>query len=375
MAAPADGHLQQHVAGALKGSRVDLREAAKLITARGPRPFDGAAALRPLLRAEALLGSSASANAYALMLQFGIGGPKDAREAPEWYARAAADGNRSATDDAALAYALGWGVRRDNGRADDLLATLDADARARSMLRISDALMAPGREEPEEARRWAARAAALGTADQTRAALRYEKLGPVDAVAADKLRTWFGAGVERGEAAAMLGLARQLNGGSDEERARAATLMASAIAGGDGQAVSALVGLLEARRRGDPALAPVIATLEEMATRGVGGARSVLAQVYAVWGVSDPELRRRGRGHLEAAAEAGDAEAQYRLALVLLNPVDGSADLKAARAYLSLAAQSGHSLARDAVSQFGEMPLEEARSAVEAHAASHEAER
>jgi TPR repeat protein len=85
------------------------------------------------------------------MLQYGIGGPKLPKEAASWYARGGSGGNVSASKNGALAYALGWGVRRDTRRAKQLLASVPADQRGRKMLEIARAMMQPGREEPEQA--------------------------------------------------------------------------------------------------------------------------------------------------------------------------------------------------------------------------------
>lgn len=367
-AAAEQESFADQVRRSIAGDRVATREACKAIGVRGPLTFDSASALRPLLRAEAMRGSSACANAYALMLQFGIGGSKDTREAPEWYARGASTGNRTATNNAALAYALGWGVRRDTQRAVSLLDAVDAPARAAEMLRISDALMAPGREEPEEARKWAARAADLATPDQTRAAQRFERLGPLDEAEAARLRAWYAAGVARAEPEAVKNLARLLAGGNAEDRAAAANLLLTGVEAGDEDAAAMLVLMLQEDRASYADDGPVVTGLKAMAEAGSLTARKVLAQVYSTWGITDPKVRTEGMRHLEMAARAGDAEAQYRLALVLLNGTDGGRRMELARAYLSLAAESGHAGASDAASRLGPLPPAEARSILESRA-------
>ncbi|RKE80252.1 SEL1-like repeat protein [Rhizobium sp. AG855] len=364
LAAGAETMLRQNLPAALRGDRVAVREVARAIVRIGPRSFKAAAQMRPLLRSEALQGSSAAANAYGILLQYGIGGPKNPKEAASWYAKGGASGNLSASKNAALAYALGWGVQRNTKRANQLLAKVPSDQRSRKMLEISKALMHPGREEPELALYWLERAVSLDKNGQLNAAGAYRKLAGSMENGDEKLLEWLQPLAEKGNVRATIFLARHYEeSGTEPARVKAADLYFQAAAAADPDAYEGLGRLLTVTQ---PPLSDRIMTfLEDKAQAGVASANLALGTHYLFGATATGEMREKGMAHLEAAARAGDPETQYRLALILLGDASDSKQHDLARAYLVLSAAGGNKLAAQAAKQFGPLTVADAREIVE----------
>ncbi|MFD2250555.1 TPR repeat protein [Pseudochelatococcus lubricantis] len=350
------------VSAALDGDREALRAAAKLIAARGPQPFKGAAQLRPLLRREALNGSSASATAYAILLQHGIGGEANPGEAPQWYARGAQAGNVKSVKGAAVAYALGWGVRRDTDRALRLLAGLPREERAREMLKIARALLSPGREEPEAARQWLGRAAVLGTSATVAAAGLHAGLAaPGDPEEGKTLRRWLQPLIARGDTDASIVLARHLLAQPDtHDRLEAIDLLLKAAGTGDRRGIEALSKLSGGGQNDVAGDGTILQFLEEKALAGSNPARVSLGEIYAFRAGAEEGAQQKAQRFLTLAARDGDAVAQYRLGMLLLTGARTEGDTELARAYLSLAAAQGNAPAALAAARFGGMSRAEA---------------
>ncbi|MBP0440625.1 tetratricopeptide repeat protein [Tianweitania sediminis] len=361
--------LKRLTPAAVRGDRQAIRSVAKAFVALGPRQIANASALRPRLRQEALRGSSASATAYALMLQHGIGGPRDAREAPGWLARGARRGNARASRQAAITYALGWGVRRDNKRALQLLAKLDRPARARQMIRISEALLQPGREEPEAALQWVRRAASLETASSVQASELYERLASADPKAAPLVREWLEAAAKKGNPRAALALGeRMLLEPGGERRLEAARWLLLAAEQNEPRASRMLVALLVEDATLQPGASAVRDMLEQRASEGSAAARLSLAdaQNYQPWETAGHS--QQAVDHLSLAAQDGDPQAQYRLAVALLAGETGEPKRELARAYLSLAASKGYPLAMSAITKKDAFSPADARKVIAAAA-------
>ena len=351
--------LRKLTPSALRGNRVAIREVAKALVKVGPRQVGSATRLRPLMRREALRGSSAAANAYGMMLQYGIGGPVNTKEAPSWYARGSGRGNNSAAKNAALAYALGWGVRRDTGRAIRLLATVPPDQRARQMFEISEAMLQPGREEPEMALYWMQRIVAMGDVASGRAADLYERIASLDPAAGQEIMQWLEPLASAGDPDAAVALARRLlQTGNQDDRSRASRLFLMAAEKDDPRAMEELGTMLAGEDAAGIEQSSLVAFLDERAQAGSNAARMALGNFYAFQSAGHEELRQRGLRYMELAAKEGDAEAQYRLAMMLLGSTD---QLSRAHAYLVLSAESGNERAEIAIAQLGEMSTQEAR--------------
>ncbi|WP_170923399.1 tetratricopeptide repeat protein [Fulvimarina manganoxydans] len=344
-----------------------MREIAKAIVGLGPRHFSEAAALRPLLRREALLGSSASATAYGMMLQYGIGGAKDIRSAPSWYARAARTGNRSASKHAAITFALGWGIRRDEAKALAILRQITPEARAKEMIKIGEALLQPGREEPDVALRWARRAARLETSATVSASRLYERLASMDPNSAPQIREWLEAVASAGNTKAAIALGeRLLLTLNPQDRARAARWFFLAAEKGEPRGIPALMSLLvNSNIRDADEANPILRFLEDKAAEGSNIARVSLGEALIFASQGDEDIRKRGETYLEQAARGGDPEAQFKLAMLLLNQPQAEPDPALARAYLSLAAAKGYPLAKGVVGRLGAMPEAEAQAMIE----------
>jgi TPR repeat protein len=343
---------------ALRGDREALRSAAKAITKLGPQQFNSAAAMRERLRAEAARGSSSAATAYGMMLQHGIGGPARPKEAPGWYSRGSARGNASASRNGALTYALGWGVRRNNATAMQMLAKLPADQRARRMLQISGTLLDTRVQEPEPSMMWLQRAVALDAGGTSQASRIADRLVVIDNAADQKMREWLRPLVAKGNGTASMMLATRLDlAGRPEDRPEAMQLYLVAAQKNAEGALAALGGLLG---YDSAAAASSLAFLEDKADGGSTEARIVLANYYLFRSADGDELRKRGLNYLRQAARDGNSDAQYRLGLMLLSGPDD--EQKAlAQAYLVLSARGGNSLAGIAVAQLGMMPVQQAR--------------
>ncbi|MFY8101803.1 MAG: hypothetical protein ACOVOA_17805 [Allorhizobium sp.] len=360
LAAGAETQLRNNLPGALRGNRVAVREVAKAIVKIGPRSFKSAAQIRPLIRAEALRGSSSAANAYGIMLQYGIGGPKRPKEAATWYARGGLDGNVGASKNGALAYALGWGVQRSTKRANQLLAKVPADQRSRKMLEISKALMQPGREEPDVALYWLERAVALDPAATLNAASVYRDLAKSMPGGEERLAEWLKPLAEKGNDKAALILARQMEAtGRSEDLVAASDLYLKAAESDPTKAYEALGRLLT--NAPAPLSAEILARLEEKAKQGVVPAAVALGTHLLFSAPAAPENREKGLTYLEQAARSGDAETQYRLAMILLGDAENAGKHELARAYLALSAASGNEMAAMAAKQFGEITVADAR--------------
>lgn len=363
-AASAETQLRKNLPKALQGNRVAVREVAKAIVKIGPRNIKAAAQLRPLIRAEAQRGSGAAANAYGIMLQYGIGGPKRPKEAATWYAKGSSGGNVGASKKAALVYALGWGVQRNTKRANQLLAKVPADQRSRKMLEISKALMQPGREEPELALYWLERAVALDPSAQLNAANVYRDLAKDLPGGEARLVDWLQPLAEKGNARAALLLARQLETSAKPEDLVAASELYLKAAEGEGPKAYEGLGRLLTNAPA-PLADTILARLEEKAEAGVAPAAIALGTHLLFSAPGEPENREKGIAYLEAAARAGDAETQYRLALILLGDAENSEKHQLARAYLALSAASGNAMAAKAAKQFGAITVADARLIVE----------
>lgn len=345
------------MSAALRGNREAIRDVAEQLAKSPPRHFPQASRLRPHLRNEALLGSGAAAEAYGMFLQYGIGGPAKPGEAVTWYRRSAQRGDQTAGQRAALALALGWGVRRDTSAARRLLAQLDSERRARVMLQIGQALLAPGRAEPAVAARWLAEAATLGTASSVRASKIYEEIGPSDA--SDDVLQWLQTAARAGNQGATFELARRFSTAADPSRKlEAADLYLKSAKAGDERAVPALQSLLGASLENLDD--PVVAFLVQRAEQGSSAARFVLGKAYLFRAGLDGAARDKARHYLALAARDGIADAQYQLGMLEIANGDAGRE-NLARAYLSLASQAGHPLASQAILQIGEMPADEAR--------------
>lgn len=355
--------LRQSLPSALRGNRVAVRDVAKAIVKIGPRPFKSAAQLRPLIRAEARRGSGAAANAYGIMLQYGIGGPKSPKEAASWYARGGSGGNVSASKNGALVYALGWGVRRDTRRANQLLASVPADQRSRKMLEIAKAMMQPGREEPEQALYWLERAVTLDPAGQLNAASVYHDLAESMPAGETMLENWIKPLADKGNVRAMLLLARQLETTGDAADLQAATELYLKAADHDATGAYDALGRLLVSTPA-PQSVEILASLEDKAKAGVVPAAVALATHLLFSPAASTDNRQKGIAYLESAARSGHAETQYRLAMILLGDAEQADKHKLARAYLALLAASGNEKAERAARQFGEISVADARAIV-----------
>jgi TPR repeat protein len=345
---------------AMQGDRLALRKAAKAINKIGPRGFDSASQIRPLLRTEAMRGSSAAANAYAMMLQYGIGGPANPKEAPMWYAKGGRHGNASASKSAALAYGLGWGVRRNNRLALQLLAKLPADQRARKMLAISKALLTPGQEEPEVAIYWLQRAIALDPHGDLNATGVYEDIAAQLPDGEAKLMTWLKPLAEKGNVGAVMVVAKRLLAtGNPPDLTEAARLYMLAADKDEIRAYENLASLL-ATAPAD-ATPPILAFLENKASGGSNVARVALGNFYLFKSVASDRFRARGLDYLQHAAKDGSSDAQYRLGMVLLGGQSDQTQYALANAYLVLSAKAGNLPAEIAASHLGRMSVDQAR--------------
>lgn len=359
-AAGPEAQLRQSLPSALRGDRVAVREVAKAIVKIGPRPFKSAAQMRPLIRTEALRGSGAAANAYGIMLQYGIGGPKLPKEAANWYARGGSEGNVGASKNGAVAYALGWGVRRDTRRANQLLNTVPADQRSRKMLEIARAMMQPGREEPEQALYWVERAVDLDETGQLNAASVYRDLAESIPGGERLLRDWLKPLIDKGNTRAALILARQLETSGDATDLIAASeLYLKAAQSAAPGAYDGLGRLLASAPQ--PLSDDILARLEEKAQAGVIPATVALGTHLLFSPTASSNNRQKGLDYLQAAARSGHAETQYRLAMILLGDAEQTDKHQLARAYLSLSAASGNENAAKAARQFGEIAVADAR--------------
>lgn len=350
----------QGTTAALRGDRVAIREVAKALVKKGPRHFPEAARLRPRLRSEALQGSSAAAEAYGMFLQYGIGGQARPGEAVTWYRRSANEGDTTAAEHAALALALGWGVRRDGKAARRLLSKLNPERRARAMLRIGEALLAPGREEPAVATRWITAAAALGTPAAVKAADLYERIEHPGTT--EKVLEWLRPAAKAGNPDAAYALARRLAVAEDPTvRAEAADLYLISAEAGNERAASALLALVGSRA--DAVDDPVLALLSERAEAGSSAARFILGETYMFRSVYDNTAHEKARSYLTLAARDGITDAQYEIGMLELADGDKARE-HLARAYLSLAAQAGHPLAQQAVKHIGEISARDAQAII-----------
>lgn len=364
IAAGPETMLRQNLPAALRGDRTAVREVARAIVRIGPRSFKAAAQMRPLLRSEAMRGSSAAANAYGILLQYGIGGAKNPKEAASWYAKGGANGNLSASKNAALAYALGWGVQRNTKRANQLLAKVPSDQRSRKMLEISKALMHPGREEPELALYWLERAVSLDKSGQLNAAGAYRSLAGSMENGDEKLLEWLQPLADKGNARATIFLARHYEeNGTDLARAKAVDLYLQAAETKDADAYEGLGRMLAVTQ--PPLSDRILAFLEEKAQAGVPSANLALGTHYLFGATTSGEMREKGLAYMEVAARAGDPETQYRLALVLLGDASDTTRHDLARAYLVLSAAGGNKRAAQAAKQFGPLTVADAREIVE----------
>ncbi|WJH41129.1 hypothetical protein N7E02_11665 [Aliirhizobium terrae] len=342
---------------ALQGDREALRSAAKAITKLGPRQFNSAAAMRERLRTEAARGSSSAATAYGMMLQHGIGGPARPKEAPGWYSKGSARGNASASKNGALTYALGWGVRRNNATAMQMLSKLPADQRARRMLQISSTLLDTRVQEPEPSMMWLRRAVSLDAGGASQANEIAERLIAIDGKADEELRVWLQPLVVKGNGTASMVLATRLDAGErPEDKPEAMRLYLIAAQRNTDGAYEALGRLLGYAA----AATSTLAFLEDKAANGSTEARVVLANYYLFRSPDGEDLRTRGLDYLRQAARDGNADAQYRLGLMLLSNVDDG-QRALAQAYLVLSARAGNSLAGIAVAQLGTMPVKQAQ--------------
>ncbi len=364
LAAGAESMLRQNLPAALRGDRLAVREVARAIVRIGPRAFKSADRIRPLLRDEALRGSSAAANAYGILLQYGIGGAKRPKEAASWYAQGGAKGNLGASKNAALAYALGWGVQRNTKRAHQLLAKVPADQRSRKMLEISKALMQPGRQEPDMALYWLERAVAVDKTGQLNAAGAYRKLAKSMENGDEKLLDWLQPLAEKGNTRAAILLARHFEAtGNEADRAHAVDLYLQAAGSDDPDAYEGLGRLLAVTQ--EPLTGRIFAFLEEKDQAGNASASLALGTHYLFGATATGEMRDKGLAYLGTAARAGDPETQYRLALILLGDASDSRHHDLARAYLALSAAGGNKLAAQAAKQFGPLTVADARLIVE----------
>lgn len=364
----ATERMRKLTPAALKGDRQALRELAKAIVRDDPGDFKNAAEIRRLLRGEASRGSTAAANAYGQMLQRGIGGPAKPAEAPQWYAKGSAKGNISASKNGALAYALGWGVRRNTARAMRLLSAVPVDQRVRKMLEISKELLKPGEEEPEQALIWLQKAVTLyggGSVDPSQVGRRIAEL---DAGSQGQMRIWLEPlATKRNGAAAMMLAAYLSASDKPEDFERAITLYLVAADQNIEGAYKALGSLIASSTQ--ETAAPILDMLEEKARTGMTPARIALANYYVFQSAQMQELRQKGLGYLEQAARSGDTEAQYKLAIMLLSSVEdmtGPAgdQRRLAQAYLVLSARGGNRMAEIAVARLGGLPLNQARQIV-----------
>lgn len=356
--------LRKVVPAALRGDREAVREAAKAIVKIGPRPFSSSTALRASLRAEALMGSSAAANAYGMMLQYGIGGPARPSEAPSWYARGSTKGNVSASKNAALAYALGWGVPRNTGQAKRMLAKVPIDQRARKMLQISKAMLQPGREEPESALMWLRQADALDPKGDLDSADLYKQIADLGYAGEGGLQDWLQPLIEKGNGRAALVLGRRMASTAGPQSAvDASDLFFLAAEREELDAYEALGQLLETAP--EPVAEKITTFLQQKAMEGVSNARTVLASYYLFQSAMSDEKRKLGMDYLRGAANDGDPVAQYRLAMLMLGNASDAKQHDIARAYLVLAADNGNRQAEIAVTQLGHLSRDEATRIIE----------
>lgn len=345
---------------AMKGNREALRKAAKAISRIGPREFESASQIRPLLRSEAMRGSSAAANAYAMMLQYGIGGPASPKEAPAWYARGGRHGNVSASKNAALVYALGWGVKRNTTRALKLLANIPSNQRGRKMLAISKALLLPGKEEPTLAFYWLQRASALDPHGDLNATEVYEGIAKHLPDGDAQILAWLRPLAEKGNVGAVMVVARRLSAtGSPADLAEAVRLYMLAADRDEIRAYDNLTTVL--------ATAPadvnetILAFLEEKAAGGSNKARVVLGSFYLFKSVASDSFRARGLDYLQNAARDGSSDAQYRLGMLLLGGQADQTQYTLANAYLVLSAKAGNLPAEIAAAHLSKMSIDRAR--------------
>jgi TPR repeat protein len=364
----ASERMRKLTPAALRGDRQALRDLAKAIVKNGPSEFKNAAAIRMLLRSEAGRGSTAAANAYGQMLQNGIGGPAKPAEAAQWYAKGSAKGNISASKNGALAYALGWGVRRDTRRAMRLLTAVPVEQRVRKMLEISKELLKPGQEEPDLAMAWLQKAVALyggGSVDPSQIGRRIAEL---DAASQGQMRAWLEPLAAKRNGAAAMMLAAYLSA-SDKPEDRAAAIALYLIAAeqnidGAYKALGSLIASSSTEKA-----APILAMLEAKARSGMTPARIALANYYMFQSAQVQDLRKKSMFYLEQAAQTGDIDAQYKLAIMLLSSVETATEQagdqkRRAQAYLVLSARGGNRMAEIAVARFGSLPLSQARQIV-----------
>jgi TPR repeat protein len=345
---------------AMNGNREALRKAAKAISKIGPREFESASQIRPLLRNEAMRGSSAAANAYAMMLQYGIGGPASPKEAPAWYARGGRHGNASASKSAALAYALGWGVKRNTTRALQLLAKIPTDQQGRKMLAISKALLLPGQEEPQVAFSWLQRAIALDPNGDLSATEVYEVIATHLPDGDAQLLAWLKPLAEKGNVGAVMVVAKRLTAtGSPTDLAEAVRLYMLAADKDEIRAYENLTSLL-ATAPADTSQT-ILTFLEEKATGGSNMARVVLGNFYLFKSVASDGFRARGLDYLQHAARDGSSDAQYRLGMLLLGAQSDQTQYSLANAYLVLSAKAGNLPAEIAAAHLSKMSVDQAR--------------
>jgi TPR repeat protein len=311
------------------------------------------------------MGSSAAATAYGILLQYGLGGPASAREAAVWYNRAAADGNHAGAQRAALAYAVGWGVNRDTGKARRLLSTLEPEARAKQMIAISQVMLKPSQFEPDLAEDWLERALALQTRSTSKAVLLYEQIRSGDDERSAAVREWLRARAQKGDLKAANRLADRLLTAKDQaSHEEAARWFLTAAEKGDVRARERLAMLLAASEAGGTP-ASVRTYVEAQAKAGSNAARSTLAEAFAYAPSPAATPKTASDGYLEEVARSGNSEAQYKLGMLFLNEEGDAHRLALAKAYLSLAAAKGNPMAKSAVSHLGTMPAAKAQALID----------
>lgn len=358
MAAERDSYsatLRRLTPAALAGNREAVRGAAKAIVKLGPYNFAGAGKMRHLLRTEALRGSSASAAAYGMMLQYGVGGSASPKEAVRWYSQGGALGNVSAAKNGAETFALGWGVRRDTSRALKLLASVPVDQRARTMLYISKALLEPGIEEPELSLAWLKRAVALYDNSPNSIIKISQRIARIDPESGDDMRVWLEPIATKGNGSAAMMLASYLEAsGNSNNQAEILKLYLMAADKDIDGAYRALSNLLT---YATPQTATAtLAALDMDANKGKPLAARALADYYLFQSATSPEARVKGIHYLEQAANAGDHDAQYQLAITLLSEASSNEQQHEAKSYLSLAAKGGNRMADMALAKLGSLP-------------------
>lgn len=361
----AESRLDRLTRAALAGDREATRNAAKIISKQGGRNFRDAARIRPLLRDEALRGSTAAANAYGTMLQYGIGGAARPGEAAGWYSRGGQSGNVSASKKAAISYALGWGVKRDTSRALRLLAGVPSGQRGHKMLEIAKALLDKSRAEPDLALAWLKRADRIDPKGLLNTADAYRRVVDIVPQRAPELAGWLQPLADKGNGRAALLLARYMETTGAAGQKTAAALYLRAAERGEEDAFEGLGRLVSIA---EPAVAQEIrAFLETRAQQGAAGASTALAGFYLFQPDKAESGMDLGLQHLRAAADKGDPQAQYRFAMMLLGNTDGADRSELAKAYLVLAASRGNAEAGIAVAALGDkLPPAEAQKVIAA---------